>query len=50
MGKVNMWRCRDCSSVLETPLLCVGNHECVKCEFCRSENIEIIRDDSDIDR
>jgi len=48
MGKVNLWRCAGCKSVLETPLICTGNHGCIKCENCRGTEIELLRDDSGI--
>ena len=43
MGKMNGWYCWDCRCVLERPIVCMGNHNCVKCENCRGEQIILLR-------
>jgi len=47
MGKMVQWRCRDCKSLVENPMVCIGNHECVKCSVCRGRDIELVRDTSE---
>lgn len=47
MGKTVEWRCKDCKAVVENPIACIGNHECMKCSVCRGCDIELVRYSSD---
>ena len=42
--KMIRWFCRDCEKVLDKPLMCVGNHDCMKCENCRGTSIEVMHE------